>query len=168
MSENLKVNTAALEDLTEDQAKAFKVILEEASKSEYMSADEKVNIPKIPCVVILSEKDQPIGFYTPKKQEFNGKDYWRAGALFLSAKERGKGIMHNTLMEFFDAHKPGLAWIDDANKKSIALFKSLDFDEGEVKKDGSIAGHWWTKEAKDKKLSTESFGIKAKPIYSHW
>jgi RimJ/RimL family protein N-acetyltransferase len=154
---NQDIKTLPLEKLSNKQASDFKTVLKEASSNKFLGGDEEEVIPTKRCIVILYGKDeQPVGFYTPKKQNMKGVDHWRAGTLFILKDYQGKGIMSAVLKDFFESHQPGLSWIEDTNNASIALFKSLGFKRDKARNDGDDhPGHWWVKPKVN--VGTESY-----------
>lgn len=159
------IKTQDLKKLSEPQRKLFQKVLQEAAKSPFLGGDEETSVAKRPkCVVILyGAKEEPVGFYTPKKQNLLGKDHWRAGIIFLAERFQGKGIMSATLRSFFATHQPGLSWIEDANAASIRLFTSLGFTQFKRRdSDDGRPGHWYIQKGA---LSVEDLPA---PIYSHW
>lgn len=162
----VKIKTVGLAKLSDNQAEKFKEILKEASKSKFFTGNEETEIPKQKQVVVLLDaKNNPIGFYCPKKQNWAGVDYYRAGLLFLCKAEQGKGIMQAALKEYFETHQPGLSWIEDSNTRSINLFKTLGFVQSKPKMGWSrLPGHWWVKPKTT--LGTESSA--PFPIYTNW
>jgi hypothetical protein len=158
------VKTLDLDQLSPKQALCFQAVLRAAEKSKFLGGDETEVIPKKPrCVVILyGPHDMPVGFHTPVQRKLYGKEYWRAGTLFLLPQYEGRGIMKSVLKTFFANHTPCLSWIEDANTKSINLFTSLGFVRGRPKPSwNNEPGHWYLKE----KLS---LGLESQPVYLQW
>jgi GNAT superfamily N-acetyltransferase len=157
------IKTKELTQLTPTQAQKFKQVLKEASKDKFLSPEEEEVVPNKPrCVVILlGQKEEPVGFYCPKSQTYLGKRYWRAGTLFTMRRHQGKGIMSQVLTEYFDQHPRAMSWIEDDNAKSISLFTKLGFVKDKPKEYDGHAGHWYVRE--QLKVSAESL-----PIYLRW
>jgi RimJ/RimL family protein N-acetyltransferase len=160
------IKTVDLTKLSAPQTKLFQAVLKEAAQNQFLGGDEETSVAKRPkCVVILhGDKEEPIGFYTPKKQNLLGKDHWRAGIIFISSRFQGQGIMKKVLGDFFATHQPGLSWIEDANAASIRLFTSLGFTQFKRRdSDDGRPGHWYIQ--KKGALAVESLPA---PIYSRW
>lgn len=137
------IQTFATTALSKPQAAAFEVILEESAKDPWLGGSVE-DIIKRPTVVVITDNDIPIGFFCPKRQSWDGVNHWRAGALYLTRSKRGQGIMRQVLRKFFNAHMPGLAWIDDRNTGSLHLFEGMGFKRSKARPgaDGE-PGHWW-------------------------
>lgn len=158
-----KLATLVLDKLSPRQADSFKKVIQEASKDTYLKEDNGDEIvPKAHSVVILyGNTEEPVGYYTPKSQTYEGKRYWRAGTLYLLSRYRGKGIMQAALADYFDSKPRCLSWIEDANTDSVRMFTSLGFTKAKPKVYTERPGHWYVKE--NPQLSTES-----EPIYWGW
>jgi RimJ/RimL family protein N-acetyltransferase len=142
------ITTKPLEKLTDEQKTSFQKVLKEAAQNKFLGGDEEKVIPKKRCIVILfGEKTEPVGFYTPRKQNLLGVNHWRAGTLFVLKSHQGKGIMKQVLADFFASHQPGLSWIEDSNMASTALFRSLGFRRDKERSDDpDRPGHWWIRD----------------------
>jgi len=107
--------------------------------------------------IIVTDDGDVAGYYTPHRSSLKGKPAWRPGALFIAPAFRGQNLMFQALSEFYQ--KPprrGVAWIDDRNSASIALFTKLGFLKDKPYEDEGYPGHWWILD----KVS--------QPGYTHW
>lgn len=123
----------------------FLGMLEEAGANAFLSG-QQFDTTEASLIQVVMDSNQPIGFFTPRKQDWKGKPHWRAGALFLMKEQRGQGHMKEALAGFYGTKKRGLAWISDENVASQNLFSSLGFtvDKQRLDADGT-PGHWWVK-----------------------
>lgn len=124
--------------LTPEQNKQLDTVLAEAAKDPNLQGEE----PTASSVIVVDES--VAGFYSPEKTSMKGLSYWRAGALYLSKKYRGKGLMKEVLRAFFDKHRPGITWIANDNHASIKTFTGIGFKEYSEREYGGMAGKWYT------------------------
>lgn len=149
--------------LTPAQARRYRDLVQMGVRDPFLLLDEEsVNNTEKRQVILYGHDEVPVGFISPHRQSMQGQNHWRAGAVFLDPKYRGKGIMAQVLQEFFATHQPGLAWIDAKNHSSQQLFKRLGFVQYKVRH-GSTGqlGHWYVKPKKS--ISTENA-----PAWTAW
>src|SRR5438067_10796184 len=81
--------------LTTEQEKEFEKVLSSATKDKFLGDDddEVIREGKRRLVILYGEKQEIAGFYSPETMSVKGTRHWRAGALYLIPKFRGKGIM---------------------------------------------------------------------------
>jgi RimJ/RimL family protein N-acetyltransferase len=140
------IETHANSSLDTYQLDKLKELITQAEQDNFLGNGQGSGINVKDIIVCILYEDKLIGFYSPVKRWYIDRNYFRAGALYLLPTYRGKGIMEKVLTDYFNWHKPGLAWIDESNTKSIALFKKLGFEQGKAwagKHDRK--GHWYTK-----------------------
>ncbi len=132
--------------LTEAQAQEFSEILKKASEDKYLQGEDDILDEASVKKVIVLDDSTVAGFFSPTRTSMKAKRYWRAGALFLDDKFRGKGLMTEVLKKFFADHNPGIAWIADSNKSSISLFSRLGFKQYKPKEHEGEPGYWYVLE----------------------
>ncbi len=142
-----KVRVINKDKLSEEQEKQFDRVLKDATQNKFLGDDEEDVIRTGQRRMVILFDDEVIGFYSPQTTSVKGVRHHRAGALFLVAKMRGKGIMEYVLREFFTTHSPGFSWIDDSNSGSIALFKRLGFKQSKAKEHDGHRGHFYLKDS---------------------
>lgn len=134
--DNFKVVT--LDKLTSKQQKQRDVLIQEAIDDPFLGQDIKA-----PADYILLLDDVAVGFFSPYATKYKNAKHYRAGALYLTSAARGKGLMSRALTEYFQTHRPGLAWIEDSNHPSNALFKNLGFVKDKAKSYADWEGHYY-------------------------
>lgn len=139
-----EIKVVSNSSLNSEQEKDLDKLLSLARKDSFLGDNDEVgDITKHRLVILYGDKEEMVGFLTPKKQSFKGVNHWRAGALFTIPKYRGKGIMFKALESFFKTHQPGISWIDDKNTASVALFKKLGFIKDKEREHDGAIGHWY-------------------------
>jgi L-amino acid N-acyltransferase YncA len=128
--------------LTAELKKQFDEVLKKAGQDKFLGEDY-IKSTSSHKVIIDQKENKVVGFFTPRATGRKGEKWWRAGALFLIQQARGQGIMEKVLAEFFATHHPALSWIDDANVKSIGLFKRLGFEKERAMESDGCMGHWY-------------------------
>lgn len=101
---------------------AFKKLLKEATIDKWLGDFILDRKPESGIVFYLGTA--MVGFTIPKL-ESNGM--WRAGAIYVTPKSRGKGVASSYLKAFFQ-DKKAYAKIDVTNEASIAAYVSAGFE----------------------------------------
>jgi RimJ/RimL family protein N-acetyltransferase len=81
-------------------------------------------------IAIADDCGNIVGFLTPTFQ----KGYWRAGAIFVSPEQRGKGYATKAIIKFFHGNltkRPARVWIAEYNTPSQKAFIKAGFLKGE-------------------------------------
>lgn len=140
------IETKLHSQLQGEQAEALAAIVNAAQSDQFVS-DGKGNVPKGENRTAILLNGTVIGFLSPYEHVLMGDTYHRAGPLFLLPEYRGKGLMREALLAFFQDHTPGLAWIDDTNKPSIKMFVSMGFTRHSPwPAESGGSGHWFTQQ----------------------
>lgn len=114
---------------------------EEAKSNKYL---DQLTVSNSSNRKVIYDGDTPVGFFNPRPQSFKGKQYWRAGAVYVKQDSQGKGLATNALKDFYEGRR-GIAWIDQENTASKALFSKIGFQQDKpLEVDGS-QGHWYIK-----------------------
>lgn len=153
--------------LSNVQRRQLDSVMSLAKKDKYLLTDKNDWIREGEVRKAIICEEVVVGFISPKRQMFHGSTHWRAGALYVTPQQQGKGIMSRVLHDFFTTHSPGLTWIDDSNRASISVFRKLGFimDKARNGKDGE-PGHWYYLPKGSLSLTLES--TTKLPAYIAW
>lgn len=159
----MKVTVMRAEELPTDQLDAWGELLHMAGQDPYLDNGDGSLRSAHQRMAILH--DGVVGFFSPFQQCHQGRDYWRAGPLYLMQGMRGQGIMRQALQEFFASHTPGLTWIDDTNEASIRLFTFLGFvKQGPQRAQNGGMGSWYVQAPN----AGVQAALEALPAYLRW
>lgn len=138
------VTVIARHQLSTNQKEELEDVVDEAMSDYFLQSDGDVTShPRNRLAIVYRANGSIIGFLSPKRMNIKGEKYYRTGALYLQPAYRDKGIMEQVLKEFFAARRPGIAWIDDHNHKSINLFKKIGFEKDKPLCFEGACGHWY-------------------------
>lgn len=139
-----QLKVLSVSDLSSVQLKRFQEVIKLAGSEEHLKGEFDADGNSKARKVIITDTEDVAGFFTPSQTSVKGVKYWRAGALYLLPKYRGKGLMYLALKEYFRSHIPGIAWIADSNTASINVFTKLGFKPYKPKEYEGIPGFWYT------------------------
>ena len=79
-------------------------------------------------VEFIYDGENKVGFFHPQMTEAEGIPAKRAGVVFVAKKYLKKGLAKKALQTYFGKDE-AVAWVLKKNKASLALFKSLGFED---------------------------------------
>lgn len=79
-------------------------------------------------VEFICDGETKVGFFHPTMVEVDNTLAKRAGVVFVSKMYRKKGLAKKALQTYFGKDE-AVAWVLKKNKASLALFKSLGFED---------------------------------------
>lgn len=158
-----KVSIFHYGSLVNSEVERLKYVIFLSSQSKYLSRHMGVStLEGIENKMAVCYDGVIVGYYTPVMKELEGVKYHRPGLLYLMPEYRGKGIMQAALRMEIKNKDRCIAWVDDANASSIAMFEDLGFIKGPFHIGaGGLPGHWYVLE---KKIALENLA----PSYVGW
>ena len=102
----------------------YDALLEEAKQEKFL-----YGIPLDPKLkrCVLVQDGTVVGACEIETSEQEDVTYFRTNRPYTLKAHRGKGLMFEALSHLYKGHRPAMAWIDDDNATSIALFTRLEF-----------------------------------------
>lgn len=112
----LKIKTSSQADERDIEA-----LLKAAAKDKYLG--DFIYRKKLKDILVFYFDNIAVGFAIPRR---DSDGYYRTGPIFVIEKFRRKGIAKEFITDYFKDRR-GRSWIEEDNKPSIQLYKSVGF-----------------------------------------
>lgn len=118
----------------------YDALLEEANQEEFLYGIP-LDAKQKRCVIV--QDGVVVGVCEVSTSEQEDVTYFRTNRPYTLKAHRGKGYMFEALDYLYKANHPGMAWIDDNNAASIALFTRLGFVKERALRYKEKDGHFY-------------------------
>ena len=100
-------------------------IIDSVSKDEMLSTYTDLGQNTRRIAIYLDETI--IGFFSPKTKDYNGKTYFRTGAIYILPQYRNRGYGTLCIDAYFKDKSLGITFIEPRNISSIRAFEKCGF-----------------------------------------